>query len=226
MTWVKAPPSGSSYLGISTDKGMEKTMNIIERITAAAKTVGGVFVQPASAHCDTEDGPAVTDGRRALATGNVNHALKWVSADDEVEVREAFARARTVHALGADAKDLAERYFLDILVRIHRAGEGAGFDGIKPTGTQLPPQVVAADAALDSGSIEPLRGLIPGDRWAELERRFHDAVAKRGYDVDDLSAARDYIAAYVSFFKYAEGEDHDHDHNHAHHDHAHACGHH
>ena len=196
-------------------------MNIIERITAATRMVGGVLVQPASAHCDTEDGPAVTDGRRALTTGNVNHALKWVPADGEAEVREAFARVRTVRTLGPDAQDLADRYFLETLVRVHRAGEGAGFDGIKPSGTQLPPQVVAADTALESGSIEPLRGLIPADRWSELERRFQHAVARRGYDVDDLPAARDYMAAYVSFFKYAEGEDHDHDH----HDDAHACGH-
>ena len=32
----------------------------------------------AAAHCDTADGPAVTDGRRALETGNVNFALKWI----------------------------------------------------------------------------------------------------------------------------------------------------
>lgn len=28
----------------------------------------------AAAHCDTADGPAVTDGHRALETGNINYA--------------------------------------------------------------------------------------------------------------------------------------------------------
>jgi hypothetical protein len=176
----------------------------------------GLFVRTASAHCDTEDGPAVTDGRRALETGNVNIALKWVHQGDESQVRDAFTRAVAVRDLSPDARDVADRYFLDILIRVHRAGEGAGFDGIKPTGAQVPPQVVAADQALSLGRIDPLRGLVEDGRWDELERRFDQAVALKDFDVDDLAAAREYMQAYVSFFKYAEGHDHDHQHAHAH----------
>jgi hypothetical protein len=176
----------------------------------------GLFVRTASAHCDTEDGPAVTDGRRALETGNVNIALKWVHQGDESQVRDAFTRAVAVRDLSPDARDVADRYFLDILIRVHRAGEGAGFDGIKPTGAQVPPQVVAADQALSLGRIDPLRGLVDDERWDELERRFDQAVALKDFDVDDLAAAREYMQAYVSFFKYAEGHDHDHQHAHAH----------
>ncbi len=178
-----------------------------------------LVVRTASAHCDTEDGPAVTDGRRALETGNVNVALKWVHQVDEPEVRDAFDRAAVVRELSPQARDLADRYFLDVLVRVHRAGEGAGFDGIKPTGAHVPPQVVAADQALESGRIDPLRGLVADERWAELERRFGRAVALKDFDVDDLVAAREYMEAYVAFFKYAEGHDHDHAHGH---DRAHA----
>jgi hypothetical protein len=174
----------------------------------------GLFVRTASAHCDTEDGPAVTDGRRALETGNVNIALKWVHQDDEEEVRDAFTRAVAVRDLSPDARDVADRYFLDVLIRVHRAGEGAGFDGIKPTGAHVPPQVVAADEALSLGRIDPLRGLVDEQRWDELERRFNQAVALKSFDVDDLAAARRYMEAYVSFFKYAEGHDHQHAHAH------------
>ncbi|WP_284535520.1 DUF6448 family protein [Nocardioides sp. T2.26MG-1] len=186
----------------------EETMNVIQLLRS--------FVRTASAHCDTEDGPAVADGRRALETGNVNIALKWVHQADEPEVRDAFTRAVAVRDLSPEARDVADRYFLDVLVRVHRAGEGAGFDGIKPAGAHVPPQVVAADQALAAGSIDPLRGLVAEDRWDELERRFDRAVALKGFDVDDLTAARDYMEAYVAFFKYAEGHDHHH------HDHAHA----
>lgn len=175
-----------------------------------------LFVRTASAHCDTEDGPAVTDGRRALETGNVNIALKWVHQDVEEEVRNAFTRAIAVRDLSLEARDVADRYFLDVLIRVHRAGEGAGFEGIKPTGAHVPPQVVAADEALSLGRIDPMRGLVDDERWDELERRFDQAVALKGFDVDDLTAAREYMAAYVSFFKYAEGHDHDHLHAHAH----------
>lgn len=176
----------------------------------------GLFVRTASAHCDTEDGPAATDGRRALETGNVNIALKWVRQGDEEEVRDAFARAVAVRDLSPEARDMADRSFLEVLIRVHRAGEGAHFDGIKPAGAHVPPQVVAADEALSSGRIDPLRGLVDDERWDELERRFDRAMALKGFDVDDLAAAREYMEAYVSFFKYAEGHDHGDQYAHAH----------
>lgn len=187
-----------------------------------ARSAIGLIVRPASAHCDTADGPAVTDGRRALESGNVNIALKWVLAEGEAEVREAFDRARRVRSAGGEAAELADQWFLENLVRIHRAGEGAGYDGIKPIGTVIPPQVRAADKALDHGSIEPLRGLIDAERWPELEQRFDKALALKRFDDNDLAAARSYMDAYVSFFKYAEGHDHDHHHHAAHAGHGHA----
>lgn len=185
-------------------------MDLVGRLTTGVRSWVSLLVQPASAHCDTEDGPAVQDGRRALEMGNANIALKWVHPEGEDEVRAAYDDARA--ARGEDGADQAERRFLETLVRVHRAGEGAGFDGIKPTGTDLPPEVVAADAALEAGTIDPLRGLIPDERWSELESRFAVVLAKQGYDVDDLDAARDYVASYVHFYKYAEGEDGDHHH--------------
>lgn len=191
-------------------------MELIRRIGTRARSWASLFVQPASAHCDTEDGPAVQDARRALETGNANIALKWVHPEGEGEVRAAFDEA--LAARGGEGAEQAERRFLETLVRVHRAGEGAGFDGIKPTGTALPPQVVAADAAVEAGTIDPLRGLVPDDRWPELERRFAAVLAKKSFDVDDLDAARGYVASYVHFFKYAEGEDDHHDHGgHPHH---------
>jgi hypothetical protein len=191
-------------------------MNFVTRIAETFRSLAARLIQPASAHCDTEDGPAVQDGRRALETGNVNHALKWVHAEGEDEVRAAFDAALDVS--GADAFSPAGRRFLETLVRVHRAGEGAGFDGIKPTGTDLPPEVIAADAALAAESLDPLRGLIPDERWNELEERFAVLLDKKDFDVDNLDDARDYVAAYVSFYKYAEGEDDQHHHGgHTHH---------
>lgn len=58
-------------------------------------------------------------------------------------------------------------------------------------------------------------------RRAELHRRFETALGKKKFDANDVPAARDYVAAYVSFFKYAEGEDHEHQHVHGQDAHAH-----
>lgn len=179
------------------------------------------------AHCDTADGPAVTDGWRALESGNVNHALKWIPADGEVELRQMFDKAQQIRPLGEEVAALADQLFLETLVRLHRLAEGVGFTGIQPSGTAIDPVVVAADAALTSGSTADLLPLVPEERRAELDRRFRTALALGEFDVDDVDAGRRYLAAYVDFFKYAEGEDHEH-HGHdqlAHSGHGNTCGH-
>jgi hypothetical protein len=172
----------------------------------------------AHAHCDTADGPAVTDGRRALATGNLNFALKWIQADAEDELREVFAKALAVRRLGPQAAEVADRLFLETLVRLHRMGEGVGFTGIQPSGAKVDPIVVAADRALETGEDRELLALAPAGRREELHRRFQIALGKKKFDVDDVPAARDFVAAYVSYFKFAEGEEHGHgEHGHPHH---------
>ncbi|MCB2412218.1 DUF6448 family protein [Demequina sp. TTPB684] len=165
------------------------------------------------AHCDTADGPAATDGRKALDTGNINHALKWIPAEGEDELRGVFSKALRVRTLGADAGDLADRLFLETLVRLHRMGEGVGFTGVQPTGTAIDPVVKAADEALAFGTDDRLLPMVPEERREELHRRFHAANAAASFDADDVAAGRRYLAAYVDFFKFAEGDDHDHGHD-------------
>jgi len=193
----------------------------INRIVTLLAALKPATVQ---AHCDTAEGPAVKDGRKALTTGNINYALKWITADGEAELRDVFEKALKVRTLGADAAELADRLFLETMVRIHRMGEGVGFTGIQPAGTQIDPVVTAADEALASGSDADLLPMVPQERRVELHERFRAAVALKDVDLDDVAAGRRYLAAYVSFFKYAEGEDHDH-HGHEGHGHSeHGCG--
>lgn len=186
--------------------------NLFQHLVALLPTV--------EAHCDTAEGPAVADGRRALESGNLNHALKWIPADGEAELRQVFEKAMRVRTLGLEAAEVADQLFLETLVRIHRMAEGVGFTGIQGPGADLEPVVVAADRALEDGDLEPLRALVPADRFDELASRFDRARSLHGFAIDDVAAGRDFVAAYVSFFKYAEGEDH-HQHDHHQHDHQH-----
>lgn len=163
----------------------------------------------AQAHCDTADGPAVTDGRRALDTGNVNIALKWIRSDGEAELVDVFDKALVVRRLGPQAAEVADRLFLETLVRLHRMGEGMGFNGIRPSGASVDPVVLAADRALEIGDDREVLAMVPSDRREDLHHRFQVALDKKVFDVDDVPAARDFVAAYVSYFKFAEGEDHD-----------------
>jgi hypothetical protein len=89
------------------------------------------------AHCDSLDGPVIQDARLALEKGDSNPVLKWVKKEHEGEIKEAFRLSLAVREKGADAKALAERYFFELLVRIHRAGEGEAFTGLKPAGSRL-----------------------------------------------------------------------------------------
>jgi len=174
-------------------------------------TIAFFFFKPvgAKAHCDTMDGPTVQDGLKALETGNINHALKWVNAADEAELRAAFSLSLKVRALSEDARELADRYFLENLVRVHRATEGEGYTGIKPHGVPMDEKVAAADLAIHTGSPAPLEtSLFTADEQEHLRHKFEAAMALKNYDTNDLPAARRFIAAYVDFFKLAEGGHH------------------
>jgi hypothetical protein len=170
----------------------------------------------ASAHCDTMEGPAVKDGQSALETGNVNIALKWVRPEGAEELRRIFEQAHAIRHLGEDVRAVADQWFLENLVRIHRAGEGAPYTGLQPVGAPVEERVRAADEAVATGTLAPLAGLVPEEQLAELEVRFSEVLASRDFPVDDVDAGRAYLDAYVRFFKLAEGHDHDHHHDSAH----------
>lgn len=76
-------------------------------------------------HCDSLDGPVVAAARHALAAGDVDVVLPYVPADGEDEVRAAFGRVLPLHTAGGEAAAVAQRWFFETVVRVHRAGEHA-----------------------------------------------------------------------------------------------------
>src|SRR5690606_22135943 len=151
---------------------------------------------------------------------NVNYVLIWVPAADEPEIREAFERTTKVRTLGPEARALADDYFFETLVRIHRAGEGVAYTGVLPSGTPVDEKILAADKAIELGSLDPLVDFVPKEDFPELKRRFDRAMALKNFDVNDVKAGREYVDAYVQFFHFAEGEHaHGHGDHGAHHSH-------
>jgi len=167
--------------------------------------LGGLLVFGAFGHCDTLDGPVVALARKALETGNVNLVLPWVRAQDEPEIRHAFEHALAVRKLGAEARQLADTHFFETLVRVHRASEGAPYTGLKPAGIDLGPAVPAADKALEDGEIDRVVKLLSDAVGEGVRRHFHDAYHRRRFDADDVTAGRNYVAAYVPYVHYVEG---------------------
>jgi len=156
------------------------------------------------AHCDGLDGPVVQLAIKALDTGNVNYVLPWVQEKDEPEIRSAFDHALSVRKLGPDAKALADRHFFETLVRVHRAGEGAPFTGLKPAGRDLGPAIPAADAALKDGSIEKVVRLISDAVTDGIRHRFHEAYRRARFAPDEVKAGREFVDAYVPYIHYVE----------------------
>lgn len=172
-------------------------------IWVIASTVAGLA--PALwAHCDTLDGPVVIDARKALDARDVTPVLKWVSAANEAEIRKAFDKTLIVRAKGSDARELADMYFFETLVRIHRAGEGAPYTGLKAE-AERNPAVVQADAALDKGRAETLIKLVTDAVADGLRQRFDHALHAKEQAGKTVVAGRAFVAAYVQFVHYAEG---------------------
>lgn len=152
----------------------------------------------ARAHCDGMDGPVVNAAQKALAEGNVNRVLIWVQPDDEGAIKAAFQKTLAVRKLGSEARELADQYFYETLVRIHRAGEGAPYTGLKPAGRDLGPVIPAADKAIAEGTADALLELLAATGQAEARELFKTALAKRDFKTDDVHAGREYVAAYVT----------------------------
>jgi hypothetical protein len=158
----------------------------------------------ALAHCDTISGPVITAAKQALETGNVNLVLIWVQPKDEEVMRHAFERARSQRVGGSTAQQSADRKFFETLVRIHRAGEGAPYTGIKPAGAEVAPPVRAADEALATGTSKPVRAALVDAVGSGVEQHFNAVENARKFDVDDVAAGRAYVKAYVQYTHFAE----------------------
>ena len=163
----------------------------------------GWTAAPAHAHCDTLNGPVVAAARHALDTGKVNLVLVWVQKADEAAIRNAFQKTLNVRKAGSEAKLLADTYFFETLVRIHRAGEGAGYTGLKTSGA-IEPAVAAADRAIETGRLEGLAKVIADRTEKGLHEHFQQVMAKKKYNPNDVEAGRAYASAYVEFVHYAE----------------------
>lgn len=178
----------------------------MRKLLIAIATLVGLMSLPqlARAHCDTMDGPVVQAGQKALAAADLDLALIWIQPADEPALRAAFDRARKVRDLGSDARELADRYFLETLVRLHRASEGEPYTGIKPAGETVAPAVAAADAAIASGSPRAVNAMIVDGARAGIKLRLDRVLATRKFKPHDVRAGREYVAAYVQFVHYVE----------------------
>lgn len=185
---------------------MKTNQVLIQTVLAGAAFATTALLSPqAFGHCDTMDGPVVLAAKTALERKEATPVLKWIKKDDEAEIKAAFAKTLAVRLKGPEAREMADRFFFETLVRVHRAGEGAPFAGVKPAGTPLEPPIAEADKALESGAADKLIKLITEEAAAGIRKRFAEAQEKKAHAEHSVEAGREFVAAYVEYVHYVEG---------------------
>lgn len=170
-------------------------------------------------HCDSIDGPVVAAAATALETNNASVVLPFVPKEGEQEVVKAFEQSEVVRALGPEAREVADRYFFETVVRVHRAGEGAPYTGLKPAGLDVGPVIPVAERAIAAGEPDELVELLTGELAAEIRRRFGQMLDRRSHTNGDVAANRAYIEAMLGLQVWAHSLHqavHSHPHEHAH----------
>lgn len=170
-----------------------------------------VFMWPylAQAHCDAVDGPVATAALKALDSKNVNLILPFAPADAEPELTAAFEQVLVVRDKGPEAKALADRYFMETAVRLHRAGEKAPYTGLQPAGKDFGPAIPAAEKALGSGEAGSLLTLLSQEVGHGVAERFQHAIEKKSVTKEPeaktgVQAARQRVSAELDFISYVE----------------------
>ncbi len=154
-------------------------------------------------HCDTRDGPVVKAAMKALETGNLNYVLIWIPKESEKELKGIFEKTLRARKAGKDALEVADDWFFENTIRLHRAGEGAAYTGMKPAGLSEGPVVPRAEKAIETEDAKESIGFILKTVEDDLTHRFHHVMAKKKYDVNDVAAGREYIEAFIGWVVYS-----------------------
>lgn len=171
--------------------------NATHVLTTAALIAALLLAAPAAeAHCDSVEGPVVVDAKTALGKADVAPVLKWISASQEPEVRDAFQKTLAVRKLGPEAQQLADTAFFETLVRLHRETEGAAYTGLK-RGVKEPAFIGNLESALSSGSVDGFAKLVGEHAAAKVKEKFAVALAAKAKADTSPADGRTYVAAYV-----------------------------
>jgi len=179
------------------------TLRIAISLLSAVLLMAGVSDR-AGAHCDAINGPVAAAAQEALSAGRFETVAIWVGEAQEEELREKFEQCSAVYKRDGDAKKLAERYFMEIAVRLHREAEGFSYTGLKPA-APLPPDVAAAEKSLEAGNVTIVTDLLASELRYKTEELFEEAIKARTHKDENIDAGRKWVNAYVRYVIYVHG---------------------
>jgi hypothetical protein len=147
---------------------------------------------------DTLNHPVVKTVHIAFEKGDITPILKWVKTEKGEEIQDLFKKTLIVRNKGKEAQEIADRHFLETLVRRHLAGEDEPSTGLKPE------RVVEADKASETMSVDALIKLITQKVREDIHERFVKVKEARKRADHSIGAGHEYMDAYTQFTHYAE----------------------
>ncbi len=160
---------------------------------------------PASAHCDSVNGPVVAAAQKALDTGESKWVVAYVQPDAESELVAAFEKTLAVRRSSPEAQALADRWFFETTVRLHRTGEGASYTGLKE-GEDYGPALESAEKALEANSTSDVQGLLGKAVADGIDKQYQQVVKAREKAAQEgtVEALREQAEAELIFEKYVD----------------------
>lgn len=159
------------------------------------------FASISQAHCDRVNGPVAIDARKALETGDISHALIWVTDQQTEELNSKFEQSLKVYANGDDSQELAELYFMSETVRLHREAEGMPFTGLKPAQSNAR-DIQIAEKAITSGELAPVTEMLASEIGQKTSELYNKAMEAKSMKDESIEAGREWVDAYVQYIVY------------------------
>ena len=153
---------------------------------------------PATAHCDSYDGPTIKDAIKALETNNVKLVLKWITPDQEKEVIPLFNKTYALKSGDKEVYNILEKHFFETLVRLHRETEGAPYTGLKPAGTTKP-IIQLSDQAIESKDIDALLIKLNNHTGKVIREKYEKVAVLDELKNDSPEKGREFVKAYVDY---------------------------
>jgi len=156
------------------------------------------------AHCDRVNGPVAVAAKQALQTGDVSIALIWVGAEQAEELTSKYRQSLNVYNSGEASRQLAERYFMETTVRLHREAEGMPYTGLKPARPSSE-DIRTAEKALETGNVSPVSDLLAEEIQQTTRELYQQAMLAKEKRAQSVEAGRQWVDAYVKYIVYVHG---------------------
>jgi hypothetical protein len=138
--------------------------------------------------------------------------LPFVKEQASAVLNSAFEKTLRDRKVGSAAREVADLYFFETAVRLHRVGEGAPYTGLKPAGLEEGPVIPVAEKAIKTGSPDESVWMLTDTLEREVRHRF-DHMQRAQTTVPKMSQRRARLEVGYQAMK-SDPHDAGHEHHH------------